>query len=177
MVAGGQHVGKTALVWKITDSPILHGYISEFEDVYTTHMKVDSEVCKLQILDSANWEFHTTRDNYIRGCQGFIFVYDLTSRASFDEIQHVRSQVLQIKEKNAIPSVLVGNKCDLSHERKVPIDEGLNLAKSWKCPFFEVSAKTGQNLTECVSQLAREIHKEIGNNDKHITRKSKRRVC
>jgi hypothetical protein len=50
MVAGGQHVGKTALVWKITDSPILHGYISEFEDVYTTHMKVDSEVCKLQIV-------------------------------------------------------------------------------------------------------------------------------
>jgi GTPase KRas protein len=99
------------------------------------------------------------RDGYMRTGQGFILVYAINSRSSFDEIHDFRAQILRVKDKESVPSVLVGNKCDLENERQVTTQEGEDLAKSWNCPFFETSAKTRVNVEESFFQLVREIRK------------------
>jgi GTPase KRas protein len=96
----------------------------------------------------------------MRTGQGFILVYAINSRSSFEEIHEFRSQILRIKDRDNVPSVLVGNKCDLTNERQVLSEEGTNLAKAWNCPFFETSAKVRINVDECFFQLVREIRKE-----------------
>ena len=48
--------------------------------------------------------------------------------------------------------VLVGNKCDLEEERRVSPAEGLALAKSFGCPFFETSAKERVNVAEVFAE-------------------------
>lgn len=81
------------------------------------------------------------RDQYVRTGDGFLLVYDITSRSSFDEVAAMRSWLQRIKDTAHVPIVLCGNKCDLASERVVNSWEGRQLAESWGVPFFETSAK------------------------------------
>ena len=47
-----------------------------------------------------------------------------------------------------MPIVLVGNKSDLSSERKVELTEGEELAREWSIPFIETSAATGDRVKD-----------------------------
>jgi GTPase KRas protein len=53
--------------------------------------------------------------------------------------------------------VLMGNKADLESERQVTFAEGADIAKAWKVPFFETSAKTRENIQESIFDLVRLI--------------------
>ena len=97
----------------------------------------------------------------MRTGQGFICVYAITSRNSFDEITTFREQIKRAKDKDKLPMVLIGNKCDLETERQVTTSEGQDLAKSWGCPFLESSAKTRVNVDESFFALVREVRKEL----------------
>lgn len=54
----------------------------------------------------------------MRTGDGFILVYAVNSSTSFDDCTKLRQQILRIKEKDQVPIVLVGNKCDIE-ERDV----------------------------------------------------------
>lgn len=82
------------------------------------------------ILDTAGQEeYSAMRDQYMRTGQGFVMVYSITSRSSFDEINAFREQILRVKDKDTVPMVLAGNKCDLATERQVTTNEGQELAR------------------------------------------------
>jgi GTPase KRas protein len=81
------------------------------------------------------------RDQYIRSGQGFLCVYSITSRSSFEAITNFREQILRVKDEESYPMVIVGNKCDLQKDREVSTSEGRELAKSFDAPFVETSAK------------------------------------
>ena len=60
-----------------------------------------------------------------------------------------------------IIKVLVGNYCDCEDERKVSYEEGKKFAESNGMVFFEVSAKTGENVQEsfeCIFKEAIDIN-------------------
>ena len=59
--------------------------------------------------------------------------------------------------------VLVGNKADLEEYRVVRKEEGEMLANRYKIPFFETSAKTGENLLNSIHALIREWERKVGN--------------
>lgn len=59
------------------------------------------------------------REQYMRNGEGFLLVYAVTSRQSFEEIVLFQQQILRVKDKDSFPIVLVGNKCDLESERVV----------------------------------------------------------
>ena len=106
------------------------------------------------------------RDQYMRGGQGFLLVYSITNRSTFEEMCLFREQIFRVKDmdsdaKNStIPIVLVGNKCDLETQREVTVAEGQALAASFGVPFFETSALHRLNVDECFFQLVRECRKQ-----------------
>lgn len=59
------------------------------------------------------------REQYMRTGEGFLLVYSITSRQSFEEITTFQQQILRVKDKDYFPMVVVGNKCDLEGEREV----------------------------------------------------------
>ena len=97
----------------------------------------------------------------MREGKGFLLVYSVTSRSTFDEVSNLKEKILRAKDVNDVPMVLVGNKCDLDDLREVNEAEGQELAASWGsgCTFMETSAKERIRNEECFYQLVREIRK------------------
>ena len=114
----------------------------------------------LDVLDTAGQEeYSAMREQYMRTGEGFLLVYSINSRQSFEEIQVFQQQILRVKDKDNFPMIVVANKCDLEHERQVQPDEGYRLAQSFGCPFIETSAKARTNVDAAFYDLVREIRR------------------
>lgn len=139
----------------------LEEYDPTIEDSYRKLVQVDGTSCVLEVLDTAGQEEYASMlDLYIRGTQGFLLVYDITSRVSIGRIRQFYTQVMRIKENepDSPPSIcLVGNKSDKSSEREVSSQEGFALAKELDCLFFESSSKELASVEACFFGLVREI--------------------
>lgn len=89
-------------------------------DSYRKQCVIDDEVALLDVLDTAGQEeYSAMREQYMRTGEGFLLVYSITSRQSFEEIQTFQQQILRVKDKDYFPIIVVGNKCDLEGERQV----------------------------------------------------------
>jgi len=71
------------------------------------------------LTDVPLFTYRAMREQYMRTGEGFILVYSITARESFEEINQFHQQILRVKDKDNFPMVLVGNKCDLEYERQV----------------------------------------------------------
>jgi len=129
-------------------------------DSYRKQSVIDDEVALLDVLDTAGQEeYSAMREQYMRTGEGFLLVYSITSRNSFDEILTFHQQILRVKDKDYFPVVIVANKCDLESERQVSSAEGRAMAKRFGCPFVETSAKQRVNVDESFNDLVREIRR------------------
>jgi len=142
VVLGGGGVGKSALTIRLVTDNFLDEYDPTIEDTYRKQLLIDDKPAMLDILDTAGQEeFSSMQDQWMRDGKGFLLVYSIISRNSFDEISVIYDKILRVKDKDKVPMVLVGNKADLKDMREVSYEDGSNLAKRWVCPFFETSAK------------------------------------
>ncbi|KAF7721555.1 Ras GTPase [Apophysomyces ossiformis] len=99
------------------------------------------------------------REQYMRNGEGFVLVYSINSHHSFEEIQTFYEQIRRVKDRDDFPIVLVGNKCDLEHDRRVSYQEGRDLAKQYNCPFLETSAKQRIKVDDIFYDIVREIRR------------------
>ena len=88
--------------------------------------------------------------------QGFVLVYSIASRATFDRLETFRQSMLRVKRSEPV-FMLVGNKCDKAYEREVSREEGAALARKFGCEFLETSAKTAQNVERLFTNLVRTL--------------------
>ena len=181
---GGGGVGKSALTLQFIAAQFIDNneyelYDPTIEDSYRKQVTVDFETCILDILDTAGQgEYSKMRDGYVRGAQGFLMIYSITSRSSFiNELNGLRSLILRVKDTDSFPMVLVGNKCDLDEERQVETMEGENLAKEWNCPFFESSARHIINVDEIFFELVRQIRRAHIDYTQKRQKKTKEKEC
>ena len=157
-VLGDGGVGKTALTIQLCSNHFVEEYDPTIEDSYRKQVVIDDESCLLEILDTAGQEeFTALRDQWIRDCEGFVLIYSITSRPSFEQVSVFKDQVLRVKDVDKIPMMLVGNKCDLEEKREVSALEGQDLAKVFDAQFKETSAKTRKNVEEAFFDLVRQI--------------------
>ena len=95
----------------------------------------------------------------MRNGEGFLIMYSITSRLSFDEIDGLHQQICRVKDKERFPMVLIANKCDLESERQVTTQEGKDLALRFGCHFIESSAKFRINVDEAFYEVVRDIRR------------------
>jgi len=161
VVVGGGAVGKSALTIQLIQQHFVKEYDPTIEDSYRKQVTIDEETCLLDILDTAGQdEYSAMRDQYMRSGQGFLCVYSITNRSSFEEIDTFREQIQRVKDAERVPMILVGNKCDLEADRQVSMDEGREKAKMFGCPWMETSALARIRCDDCFYELVREIRKD-----------------
>jgi len=81
---------------------------------------IEDEETLVDVLDTAGQEeFSAMREHYMLDGEGFLLVYSVTERDSFDLIRTYHEQILRVKDTESVPIVLVGNKSDLESDRTV----------------------------------------------------------
>lgn len=169
-VLGCAGVGKSALVVRFLTKRFIWEYDPTLECTYKHQAVVDDEQVSMEILDTAGQEWTIHRDGHVRWADGFVIVYAVNDRHSFEELSHIKQNIDDIKKTNAL-CVLVSNKNDLLHEIHVPNSEGERLSTDWACAFFETSASDGGDE---IPELFYELHREIRRR-KMIDNKPRRR--
>ncbi|XP_031548789.1 GTPase HRas [Actinia tenebrosa] len=160
VVVGAGGVGKSALTIQLIQNHFVDEYDPTIEDSYRKQVVIDGETCLLDILDTAGQEeYSAMRDQYMRTGEGFLCVFAVNNRKSFEDINQYREQIKRVKDAEEVPMVLVGNKCDLP-QRTVSTGDAQELAKSYGIPFQETSAKTRQGVDDAFYTLVREIRKD-----------------
>ncbi|KAL3229049.1 Ras-like protein 1 [Nakaseomyces bracarensis] len=169
VVVGGGGVGKSALTIQLVHSHFVDEYDPTIEDSYRKQVVIDDRVTILDILDTAGQEeYSAMREQYMRTGEGFLLVYSVTSRNSFEELITYYQQIQRVKDVEYIPVVVVGNKSDLETERQVSFDEGVSLAKQLNAPFLETSAKQAINVEDAFYTLVRLVRDDGGQYNKYL---------
>ncbi|CAL8278415.1 ras-related and estrogen-regulated growth inhibitor [Gadus morhua] len=160
-VFGRAGVGKSALVVRFLTRRFIWEYDPTLESTYRHQANVDDEVVAMEILDTAGQEDLQQRESHMRWGDGFIIVYDITDRGSFEDVAPLRSLLEDVKKPKNVPLVLVGNKCDLDHARQVGTEEGERLAAEMACAFYECSAcaDEGGAVAEAFHEVCREVRR------------------
>ncbi len=117
-------------------------------------MEINNKLIKAYIFDPPEWFIN----NYYKGTHGIVTTHDITDKQKFINL---RKWIDEIISEAPIDTriILVGNKCDLSNERKVTEEEGKKLADEFGLLFFETSAKTGYNVNFAIETLIADIIK------------------
>ena len=141
---GDAGVGKTSLIARIIDNPFNENYeMSIGVDFCSKNIRYRGQNIKLQIWDSAGQEkYKGLIPSYVRNSALVFVVYDVGSKVSFDNLTNWINFIKSIEKTNLI---LCGNKIDLA-TREVNPEAASELAKKEGIPFYEVSAKTNENV-------------------------------
>ena len=173
ILLGDCGVGKTSILRRYIHNSFTMSNNStvatEFEE---KNIEVDQDsVACLKIWDTMGEERYSILvKNYYKDSHGVIIVFDLCNRSSFENIKNILKDVNDNAPKDVI-IFIVGNKLDLSEDRKVKDDEVKKLFND--IGYYEVSAKNGNNISLLFEQLTYKIidkQKEEKNNDDKVIR-------
>lgn len=149
LLLGHFHVGKTSLIKRFVQNSFSEEYITS---IGVTIEKKTIEI-KGQNLTFIIWDvagevsIDRTPPNYLLGCEGIIYVFDLSRPSTW---QNMQEQYDKIQSKFPFePIKIVGNKSDLLRKKEIEeVVSKLTLNVDFLC-----SAKTGQNVEELFQDL------------------------
>ncbi|KAJ7027318.1 P-loop containing nucleoside triphosphate hydrolase protein [Mycena alexandri] len=161
-ILGAYGVGKTALALRFALNSHNDVYSPPYANIeeFCTKVMVAGRRCEVHIIQI--WGDDTSarmRDLSIQRAHGFLLVYSISSRATFNQLEGFRQMV--VRAKGSIPPmIVVGNKLD--EEREITVEEAGELAARFGCPLVETSALTAENVNRVFVDLARMLRSTAG---------------
>jgi len=168
LLVGDSGVGKSSLLIKFADN------IFDFSGVPTIGIdfklkiiNINDKKVKLQLIDTAGQErFRSIVHAHFRNAEGLIFVFDLTNRESFENINYWLDYAEKYNSKKPV-KIIIGNKSDMIDKRQVTKEE----LEKLKLPYFETSAKNDSvdepfyNISKLIVEQKKNIVIENNNNN------------
>ena len=137
-------------------------------DFKLKNIEIDNKKIKLQIWDTAGQErFRTITTSYYKGAHAIVIVFDITDRDSFDHVK-IWMQDIDKFAKQGVMRILVGNKCDLEHQRAVTKEEGNEMALKYGINYIETSAKDTVNIEELFVDTTKNLMNKQQQNLKNL---------
>jgi len=161
-VLGSRSVGKSSLVVQFIENHFIESYYPTIENTFSKSIKYNNVEYECDIIDTAGQdEFTILNSKHAIGIHGYVLVYSVTSRKSFDMVQVVYDKIINFCGHNSIPCVIVGSKTDIqaSKSRQVDSKEGQALANNVHAAWVETSAKQNNNVAKVFELCLGEIEK------------------
>eukprot|EP01088_Endostelium_zonatum_P009547 TRINITY_DN22804_c0_g1_i1.p1 TRINITY_DN22804_c0_g1~~TRINITY_DN22804_c0_g1_i1.p1 ORF type:complete len:209 (-),score=49.99 TRINITY_DN22804_c0_g1_i1:90-716(-) len=152
---GDSSVGKSSIISRFADGQFIYNTLSTCGiDFKIRTIDLEGEQYKLQLWDTAGQErYRCITPSFYRSAHSIMLVYDSTSTSSFENVK-IWMTTIAVHSVEGINVVLVANKCDL--KQVITKEQGQALADKYNVKFMEVSAKTGQNVTEAIYLIAKQ---------------------
>ncbi|KAF8637122.1 hypothetical protein AX17_003026 [Amanita inopinata Kibby_2008] len=164
-VLGSRSVGKSSLVNAFIENHFVDAYYPTIESTFAKSITYKGVEYDCHIIDTAGQdEYSPLNSQYAIGIHGYVLVYSITSRNSFNMIQIVYDKITDFCGLTEMPCVIVGSKCDLVQNRQVEPIEGHRLAETNKAAFLETSAKENINIGRVFETVLAEIEKRTSSN-------------
>ncbi|KAF2641375.1 ras-domain-containing protein [Massarina eburnea CBS 473.64] len=163
-VCGDGGCGKSSITLRLVRSEWTHEYDPTIEDSYSVTRTIDGTPYFLQLTDTAGQEEYRSlwASSNLRS-DAFLLVYDITNPHSLDGLEYF-TDMIDMETENRIDKgevepikILAGNKCDLSGQRVVKSQQGLEWARKRGCGFMETSAREMVNIEETFALLVRRV--------------------
>ncbi|KAL4241987.1 P-loop containing nucleoside triphosphate hydrolase [Abortiporus biennis] len=162
-VLGSRSVGKSSLVVQFIENHFVDSYYPTIENTFSKSINYKGVDYDCDIIDTAGQdEFTILNSKHAIGIHGYVLVYSVASRKSFEMIQVVYDKILNFGGLSEIPCVIVASKTDLQ-QRQVAPAEGQSLAESNHAAYVETSAKTNTNVSKVFELCLGEIEKRSPN--------------
>lgn len=129
--------GKSSLVIQFVEGHFNDSYFPTIETTYNKTIKVNGQEFITDIIDTAGQvnllllcentiisskdEYSILSSNHALGIHGYVIVFSITSRQSFEMVGIIRDKILNYTGTNWVPIVLVGNKSDLGDQQRFVI--------------------------------------------------------
>ncbi|KAF4575193.1 GTP-binding protein [Pleurotus pulmonarius] len=158
-VLGSRSVGKSSLVVQFIENHFVEAYYPTIETSFSKTVKLNGVEYDCDILDTAGQdEYSILNSKHAIGIHGFVLVYSVASRNSFNMIDIIYDKITDFCGVEDIPCVVVGSKSDLK-TRQVQSEEGEELAKKRGAAWIETSSKTNVNVGKVFELCLAEIEK------------------
>ncbi|MCJ1406452.1 GTP-binding protein [Ptychographa xylographoides] len=160
-IVGSRSVGKSSLTVQFVEKHFVESYYPTIENTFSSLIKYKGQDFATEIVDTAGQdEYSILNSKHFIGIHGYMLVYSVASRQSFEMISIIREKILNHLGADWVPLVIVGNKSDLKPEqRQVPAADGAKLAEDFKCAFTEASARLNTNVNKAFELMVGEIEK------------------
>ncbi|XP_055908039.1 ras-related and estrogen-regulated growth inhibitor-like isoform X3 [Eupeodes corollae] len=146
VVLGASKVGKSAVTVRYLTKRYIGEYSSTGDFLYRHNITFDSVTTEVEIMDTSKCAFliylqqGTCLYEHIRWGDAFVIVYSICDKPSFSNAQGCLEQLAKLKLPSYYTTLLLGNKRDLDHARKISVNDGHELSLKYSCQFYEVSA-------------------------------------
>ena len=155
-VLGQSMVGKSALTFRFINNKFPTEHDTTIEDSYSIPAKIDDIQCQLEILDTAGQDdYQTMLDTWINSADGFILVYSIDNKESFESTKTRYDRIIRLKEGQKVSIIVVGKKCDLEDKRQVSKEEVEKYCNEMNISFLEASALNTINVKESFLTVSR----------------------
>jgi small GTP-binding protein len=159
-ILGDSYTGKTSIISKYYNCNYKNDTRVDYYTKLVNDIKVDTWDVKGDIA------YNKITNTYIQDANAFIILFDITNKSSFNNIS---SWIDRIRENSNIygykyyPMLLLGNKSDLTTERRVLFSEANKYARDNKLLYLEVSMHDKDRLMSCIDTYIENVYNFIYN--------------
>lgn len=157
ILCGNSSVGKTTLIQRLSNqikdtppNPTMGAGFASF------NTEVDGKDVPLNLWDTAGQEqYRSLIKIYFRGAELAVFVIDVTSRESFDQLPFWMAEVEQNSGQVIPAGLIIANKTDFTDRIVVGDAEIETAANMHNVQWIKVSARTGENCNRIIPLIAK----------------------
>ena len=156
VVMGSARVGKTCIISQFLYDKFINEYKRTIEELHRGEYEINGKQLTLDILDTSGaYEFPAMRKLSISTSDAFVLVYAVDDESSFEELKTIRQQIIEEKNNDGIPIVIVANKSDINISSRTIARHttASTVSIEWGNGFVEASAKEGYNIVGIFKEL------------------------
>ena len=165
ILLGNTQIGKTSLINAYEGKKFTNETLATFGSQFIRQdHNINGKTYSIQIWDTAGQErYRSVNKIYIKGANIVLFVYDVTNKKSFTDLEEFWVDYVDKILGNNITRGLAGNKIDLP-DTKVTKNEGKEYANKIGAIFRQTSAKEdSQGIIDFIHELCQDYVSKYGN--------------